>query len=221
MTRLLLVRHGETDWNADGRVQGHLDVPLNEAGRAQARRVAAALAGAGIAAVYSSDLSRAADTAASIAARVGLDVRRDPALRERHLGAWQGMTITEVARRFPDEYRCHREGVEFAPQGGETFREFQDRVCDAVDRIAALHEDQTVVIVMHGGPVKVFVLRLLAAPFTAHTLMRTGNTGITTVLRRDGRYVLESYNVTDHLRAERADAEEPDRESQLVTEMAL
>lgn len=197
-------------------------MPLNDAGKAQARCVAAALAGAGIAAVYSSDLSRAAETAGIIASRLGLAVRRDPGLRERHLGAWQGLTMNDVSRRFPDEYRCHREGVDFAPQGGETFRQFQDRVCGALDRIAAAHDDETVAVVMHGGPVKVFILRLLAAPFTAHTLMRTGNTGITTVLRRDGRYVLESYNVTEHLKSlDAGSRQEAERESQLVTETAL
>src|SRR5512142_825206 len=149
VTTLLLVRHGETDWNSDGRVQGHLDVPLNAAGRAQAARLADILASVPIDAIYTSDLSRASETASAIAARHGLAVHPDPGLRERLFGAWQGLSLDEVAVRFPEQYRLHREGAEFAPAGSEAFQQFQDRVCAAVERIADANEGRTVVITTH------------------------------------------------------------------------
>ena len=105
MTRLIVWRHGNTDWNAASRVQGQTDVPLNELGREQARAAAPLLAALRPDAIVSSDLRRAADTAAALAALTGLPVRADARLRERHFGQWQGLHLTEVAERFPDRVR--------------------------------------------------------------------------------------------------------------------
>ena len=102
MTEILLARHGETDWNSGRRVQGHTDIPLNAAGVEQARALAEQLAGEPLTAVFSSDLSRALDTARAVAAVHGLEVTVDPRLREKNFGTWEGLTDVEIAERFPD-----------------------------------------------------------------------------------------------------------------------
>ena len=129
-TTILLVRHGETDWNRDRRVQGHTDVPLNETGREQARALAGELAGEPLAAVYSSDLSRALETATIVAEPRSLAVTTLPALREKHFGTWEGLTDAEVLTRFPD---AHATGW----GDGETTEEMADRVLAAVREIGA------------------------------------------------------------------------------------
>ena len=143
-TTLLLVRHGETDWNLERRYQGHLDSPLNDAGRAQAGAVAEELAAEPVDAVYSSDLGRARATAEVIAARLGLPVQDDPGLREVDVGSWAGLTRDEVAQRFG----------EGTTHDGESREEHRDRIVAAVRRIAARHPDGCVVLVSHGGSIR-------------------------------------------------------------------
>ena len=139
MTTLLLVRHGETDWNAAGRLQGHTDRPLNVYGRRQARALADRLAGDGIQAVYASDLARARETAEILGARLGLDVVVDPDLREKDWGSWEGLTSDE---------RVH---VEFEGESTEAHRE---RVLRAVQRIVEAHPGERVAVVTHGGSLR-------------------------------------------------------------------
>ena len=139
MTTLLLVRHGETDWNAEGRLQGHTDRPLNDFGRRQATELAVRLAGEGADAIYTSDLARAMETAQILGARLGLSVVVDPDLREKNWGTWEGLTGDE---------RVH---VAFE---GESTEDHRDRVMAALRRIAARHPDQRVVVVTHGGSLR-------------------------------------------------------------------
>jgi broad specificity phosphatase PhoE len=139
VTTLLLVRHGETDWNAEGRLQGHTDRPLNETGRRQARELADRLAGERVDAIYASDLSRAKETAEIVGERLGLTVVIDPDLREKNWGNWEGLTGDE---------RVH---VEFE---GETTEAHRDRIVRAVRRIAERHPEQRIVIVTHGGSLR-------------------------------------------------------------------
>ncbi|MHB8648584.1 MAG: histidine phosphatase family protein [Gaiellaceae bacterium] len=139
MATLLLVRHGETDWNAAGRLQGHTDRPLNEHGRRQARALAERLAGEGIAAVYASDLARARETAEIVAARLGLPVATDPDLREKNWGSWEGLTSEE------------RLTVAFEGEATEAHRE---RMLRAVGRIAAAHPGGRILVVTHGGSLR-------------------------------------------------------------------
>jgi uncharacterized phosphatase len=150
-TTILLVRHGETDWNAARRVQGQTDRPLTERGRRQARALADALEDETFDAVYSSDLSRARDTAKAIAARRGLDVKLHPGLREKDFGTWEGLTDTEVLARFPEARRGHW-------GDGETPDELRERVLRSLREIAASHPGERVLVVAHGGPLRV-VLR--------------------------------------------------------------
>jgi 2,3-bisphosphoglycerate-dependent phosphoglycerate mutase len=154
-TRLCLVRHGETAWNIERRLQGHLDIPLNDAGQLQAQRTAARLAQYRFAALYSSDLARAWDTgkAAATQASPALEPAALPALRERHYGAFQGLTYDEVQRRFEIDYtRFTARELDFAlPGGGESLRAFAARVSGALGRIAERHAGTQVLIVTHGG----------------------------------------------------------------------
>jgi broad specificity phosphatase PhoE len=146
-TTILLARHGETDWNAARRVQGHTDVPLNERGREQARALADELRDEPLDAVYASDLLRAHETARIVAERKGLDVIVLPELRERHFGTWEGLTDREVFERYP-EARAGSWG------DGETRDEMSRRVLEALRRIAAGHPGGQVLVVAHGGPLR-------------------------------------------------------------------
>jgi broad specificity phosphatase PhoE len=139
VTVLLLARHGETDWNAEGRLQGHTDRPLNEHGRRQAAALAARLARERIDAVVASDLARARETAEIVAERLGLRVTLDPDLRERDWGTWEGLTASE------------RERVALASETGEQHR---TRILAALERIAARHPDGRVLVVTHGGSMR-------------------------------------------------------------------
>ena len=148
MTTILLARHGETDWNAQRRVQGHSDTPLNDRGREQARRLAGELAGERIDAVYSSDLLRAHETARIVAEQRALDVTAIRDLRERHFGTWEGLTDQEIFTRYP-------EVLDGAPWGdAETQDEMAERVLGALLRIAESHPDQRILVVSHGGPLR-------------------------------------------------------------------
>ena len=141
MTTILLARHGETDWNHEGRWQGWADPPLNDTGRAQARALAEQLEETPFDAVYASDLRRAFETAEIVAAPHGLAVVAEQGLREIDLGAWSGLTLSEIEERFPDGIR----------PDGETRPEHARRVLAAVERIARAHEGERILIVSHGG----------------------------------------------------------------------
>ncbi|AYH42811.1 histidine phosphatase family protein [Azoarcus sp. DN11] len=153
-TRLCLVRHGETSWNAEQRLQGHLDIPLNPVGEAQAAATAASLATVHFAAVYSSDLQRARQTATAITTRNrAAAVEFHDRLRERNYGAFQGLTYTEAETRFPDDYRRfkQRDPLFTFPGGGESLSEFALRVENVLADLAASHGGQQVLVVTHGG----------------------------------------------------------------------
>jgi probable phosphoglycerate mutase len=151
VTTLILARHGETDWNRDGRFQGHADPPLNERGREQARALAHALADDTLEAVYSSDLLRAHETAHIVAETKGLDVVVEPDRRERDVGEWSGLTLPEIEERFPEELRAFRErGASI----GESHEALSRRVVAAAERIAGAHPGGQVLVVSHGGALR-------------------------------------------------------------------
>lgn len=156
-TRLLVIRHGETDWNLDTRIQGHTDIPLNAKGRWQAQRLGEALADEGIHAIYSSDLQRARATADAIAQAAGVPLQIDAQLRERHFGQLEGKTPDEMAVQHPEELRRWRaREPSYGPQGGETLQAFYDRSVGAAARLAAQHPGQTIALVAHGGVLDCF-----------------------------------------------------------------
>jgi probable phosphoglycerate mutase len=148
-----LVRHGETDWNVERRLQGHIDIPLNVRGLAQAEATARSLAGMRFSALYCSDLARARQTAAAITRRLPMPEATDARLRERHYGMFQGLTYDEAARRHPEFYRrfTARE-LEFTfPERGESLHEFAERIRAALHEIALRHRGEHVLVVTHGG----------------------------------------------------------------------
>lgn len=153
MTRICLVRHGETDWNAERRLQGHIDVPLNPTGLAQARATAASLAQERFTALYTSDLARARQTAIEAARALALEVRPEPLLRERRYGAFEGLTYDEARSRFPDDYRRFEErDPAFAfPRGGESLEAFAERIRKALAALAGRHPGEQLLVVTHGG----------------------------------------------------------------------
>ena len=153
MTELLLVRHGETDWNRDRRFQGHADPPLNDAGREQARALADELAGERIDFVYTSDLVRARETAEIVAARLGAEVVVRSELREIDVGEWEGLTWPEIEERHPEGARSwHEHGQGWT--SGETYDQLAERIIAALRQIAEDHPTQSVLVVGHGGTVR-------------------------------------------------------------------
>ncbi len=161
-TVVVLIRHGETDWNVEGRYQGQADPPLNARGEAQAKALAERLAADGVrpAVVYASPLRRAWRTAEVVAHRLRVPLRPEPRLREIHLGAWQGVLASEIARRWPGLFhRWQTQPWQVRPPGGETLAEVQQRVLAAVDEILTRHAGQTVALVAHRLPLLFIKMR--------------------------------------------------------------
>lgn len=150
---ICLVRHGETRWNAERRLQGHIDIPLNDTGLTQAASTARSLDGLRFGAIYSSDLLRARQTASAIAGTRGQPLQTEPRLRERHYGAFQGLTYDEARARFPDAYErfTARDTEQPIPGDGESLICFAMRVTEALTEIAQRHAGEPVLVVAHGG----------------------------------------------------------------------
>jgi probable phosphoglycerate mutase len=182
------VRHGETDWNRDARIQGQSDPPLNETGREQARALTETLVGERIDAVYASDLRRARETAEILAAELGLPVVLDPDLRELDFGRWEGHTITELQALFPDAVERWQAGGENAWDGGETREAMAERVRAAVRRLASIHAGGQIVLVAHGGPVRVLLMDAegLAYPEQRRELRRIANCDLSKIAVENG-----------------------------------
>jgi probable phosphoglycerate mutase len=196
---LVLLRHGETDWNAEGRAQGHADVPLNERGHGQAAGVAPVLAGFGPARLWSSDLARAMQTAQHVAAATGLAIEPDARLREYDVGKRSGLTVAEFAAYFPEEHAswlAHEEGR--LVSGEETTEQVRARVVPALrDCLASLEPGETGVAVLHGACLMVGLMGLLNWPWDlSRTLQGLENCGYSVLSEdpRRGRLRLTSYN---------------------------
>lgn len=199
--RLLLVRHGESEWNASGRLQGQADPPLSKLGRRQAAHVAARLVDEGVEAIVSSDLQRAFDTANALAGSVRLEIERREDWREVDLGDWTGISREEVERENPEVWRRWRiEGIE-GWKGGETYAEAMVRVGGAISALASEHADRTVVTVTHGGSIRLAVCHLLGLPAAElGRIMSIGNASITEFLvEPDGTGRIVRLNDTAHL----------------------
>jgi broad specificity phosphatase PhoE len=199
-TRLILVRHGQTEWNRVRRVQGHTDTSLDKVGRAQAERVARRLEVEGIAAVYASDLKRAQETAQRIAAKRGLTVQTSPLFREAHYGLWEGMTVAEIEAQYPEAYRRWREDSlrNRAPEG-ETLEELQQRALAGAAEILHAHGGGPVVIVAHGGSIRSLICGLLEWPLASHRQLRLDNASISRIDFGPYGPTLTAFNDTCHL----------------------
>ncbi|KAF5451344.1 hypothetical protein F2P56_026457 [Juglans regia] len=198
---IVVVRHGETEWNADGRIQGHLDVELNDSGRQQASAVADRLSREGkISVVYSSDLKRALETAQIIATCCGgLEVIKEPDLRERHLGDLQGLVLREAAKLSPEAYRAflnHKTDQEI-PGGGESLDQLYERCTSSLERIGRKHKGERVVVVTHGGVVRSLYKR--ACP-NGRSRGKVLNTSVNILHLSDGdEWTIKSWGDVSHL----------------------
>lgn len=203
--RLLLVRHGETDWNAAGRIQGWTDVPLNDAGRLQARRLRERLRSVVIDAVYCSDLARTVETAyIAMSGRIDetAPLRVTRALREIRYGRWEGKTRAQLAaaghNRWFSAWVSGRPCP--TPPGGESREEVDGRLERFLSAIFPRHALETVLVVSHGGPLRLLVARLLGRPVTGWGRVRQANAALTEVIIEPGRpAAFVRVNDTSHL----------------------
>ena len=183
VTHLIAVRHGETAWNTEARIQGHTDIPLNGTGLWQAQRVGEALAGRDIDAIYSSDLQRAWLTAQAIGRSTGVAVQADRRLRERHFGELEGLTHDEIHARWPEQaLRWKQRDPDFGPTGGEALRDFHARCVGALLHLAQRHLGQTVVIVAHGGVLDCFYRAANGIDLSAPRAWTIGNATLNRLL---------------------------------------
>ncbi|MHB0913997.1 MAG: alpha-ribazole phosphatase [Armatimonadota bacterium] len=200
MGKIYLIRHGETAWNKGGAYAGSTDIPLNDTGRRQAEMLAERLTN--LDAVYSSDLSRARDTARTIAERSGLDVQEFAGLQEVNYGEWEGVSEAEIAVRYADLYQAWRENpAEVSTPNGESFGAVRDRAMAVFSRIAREHADEEIAIVAHKSVNRVILCELLGMEVNSYRRIAQENVCINTISYRDDRFVVESVNDRCHLNA--------------------
>ena len=199
-TRVFALRHGQTAWNAAQRIQGHVDIPLDDTGRWQAQRLAQALAGEGIAAIYSSDLERAHATAQELAGVTGLAVCALASLRERAFGRFEGATHAEIEQRWPeDAARWRRREPGYGPGGGEPLDEFFARSVNAVSQLAALHPGQAIAVFAHGGVLDCLHRAAMRLGLDAPRTWQLGNASINRLLYTGEGWTLVGWNDAAHL----------------------
>jgi broad specificity phosphatase PhoE len=202
LLRLYLVRHGETVWNREGRVQGHTDVPLSAEGVEQARRMAARFDGERIDAVWSSDLGRARTTAAAVAGPRGIDVVATPLLRETMLGEWEGLTEPEVVARGDGDAWIHwrHDPKVHRPPGSEPLEDVWTRMLRVVSEIRAAVPSGSVVISGHGGSLRCILCDAIGAPLSSLNRFALENTSISLIEYTEHRTWVRFVNDTCHLR---------------------
>ena len=201
--RVLLVRHGETVWNQENRWQGQADTPLSQTGYDQARQLARRLQNEErpIRAIYTSDLSRARDTADILGQVLGVTPLETAAWREMDIGTWSGLTTSEVATRHAEEWARLRQGEDLPRGGGETFAEFQGRLVQSSQRFIRDHRGEQIIVVTHGGAVRAFLLHCRGLDMNQFgQIEKIGNTGISEVsLFPNGETEIHTINSIVHL----------------------
>jgi probable phosphoglycerate mutase len=211
MTSVLLIRHGQSEGNAERRFGGHTATPLSALGRKEAEATARALSREAITAIYSSDLRRAVETAAPLAHALDLELTQTGAFRERSVGRMEGLTFEEAAQKFPDEYAALlRRDFDHVLPGGESYRQMLDRAADELDRAIARHRGGTIAVFSHTGTISILALHLMGAldaPALRPVWLATDNCGIARIqLRADGFVRVNAINDTRHLTGLRGDA---------------
>lgn len=202
ITRIVAIRHGETAWNAESRLQGQLDIPLNARGERQAAVLADALRDEGLAAVYASDLGRSWQTAQALAGPLGLPLQPETGLRERCFGVLQGHTYAEIDARWPALARRWRvRDPDFAPEGGESLRHFQARCLATVARLVLGHAGQTIALVSHGGVLDSLYRAANHLPLDVPRTWLLGNAVINRLLHTPQGLSLVGWNDGAHLDA--------------------
>lgn len=199
-TQLIIVRHGETEWNIAKIRQGHLDSALTGKGMAQAKALGQRLARERFSALYSSDLGRAVQTAQEIANVTGHEIITDSRLRERHLGIFQGLNAEEINERYPEARRLLRtKGPDYVIPEGESMRQQVARNMIFLDEIARKHAGESVVVVTHGGVVSGFFRHTLAIPLDAPRRFEFVNAGVNVFIHEDGNWMLLTWGDISHL----------------------
>ncbi len=201
LTRIIAIRHGETAWNVDTRIQGQLDIPLNDNGRWQAERLGRALAASeDIDVVYTSDLLRAWETARAVAEATGAPLHTDEGLRERGFGSFQGKTFTEIEATMPEEARRWRQRDPFwAPPGGESLTAMRRRVIETLHALASRHVGEQIVMVAHGGVMDLLYRAATGQELQAPRTWQLGNTAINRLLWSPEGLSLVGWSDTSHL----------------------
>ncbi|MBR1580715.1 MAG: alpha-ribazole phosphatase [Selenomonadaceae bacterium] len=200
MTKLILIRHGETEWNARHMFQGHSDVELAPEGVHQAHLLAAHFPVELINAVYSSDLHRARMTAEIIAEKFNFELRLDQRLREASYGNWEGRSFEELALAHPNEFKTFfLDPDAFTPEGGERFADVQTRAMAALNEIVNAHPHQTAVVVTHGGIIRTLIAAVLGMPLKKMWAIKQFNTAVNILRCDEGNYSVELLNSVEHL----------------------
>lgn len=200
LSRLVLIRHGETAWNFDGRLQGHEDVPLNDVGRVQAHALGARLSGEAIHALYASDLVRAFETAQRIGATTGHTVARDARLRERHLGVLQGMSKAVAEETLAEVYAGYKsDDPDYVIPGGESARQFAARVVACIDELARRHAGQCVAVVAHGGVLDQVYRHAAGLPLCGPRAFTLLNASVNYLAFEAGQWRLGEWGDVSHL----------------------
>jgi probable phosphoglycerate mutase len=204
-TRIIAIRHGETAWNVDTRIQGQLDIGLNDTGRWQAHRLALALAGEPISAIYSSDLFRAWDTARAVSNAAGKQVETHEGLRERGFGVFEGKTFTEIESTWPEEAtRWRKRDPAWAPSGGESLIDMRERITRTASELAARHAGEQIVLVAHGGVMDLLYRAATGQDLQAPRTWQLGNAAINRLLWTPEGLTLVGWSDTRHLEDEGA-----------------
>ncbi len=198
----MLIRHGQSTWNRERRIQGQLDPPLSEEGRWQAQRLGRRLAGRRFTGFYSSDLKRAFETSAAIAAATGAQPKPDESLREIYLGEWEGLRTDEIAERFPEAWTSWVEEPDWdvVPRG-ERAADFESRVAAAIDAIFQRHEHGEVLVVTHGGVIQIALQRIVGNRSHGLFPFKIQNASLSVLERRNGRVMIAGVNDIAHLEA--------------------
>jgi probable phosphoglycerate mutase len=199
-TRLCIVRHGETAWNAEHRVQGQLDVPLNAIGQAQAQAAAKILSQEKFDAIYSSDLTRARQTADPVASFHSMEIRLDKDLRERHYGIFERLTYAEVKVRYPEDYaRFDARDPEYAFRTGESLKDFSARSIAIVSKLAHAHPGQSIVVFTHGGVLDMLYRHITGFPLSAERKFGIPNAGLNRIEMTAAGWQIRIWADTAHL----------------------
>ena len=209
-TRLCIVRHGETAWNAEHRVQGQLDVPLNSIGQAQAQAAAKVLAREKFDAIYSSDLSRALQTAQPTATLFSLKVLAEKDLRERHYGIFERLTYAEVKTRYPEDYaRFEARDPEYAFRTGESLKDFSARSIAVISRIADQNKDQRILVFTHGGVLDKLYRFVTGLPLSAPRDFGIPNAGLNRIELTPAGWQIRAWAEVAHLDGALDDLQDP------------
>jgi alpha-ribazole phosphatase len=199
--RIIFVRHGETEWNASLRYQGHANIPLNDRGRAQARAAAKRLESYQVSTIYTSDLARAAETADTIGEQLGVTPIPMAELREIHVGQWEGYTPEELYRRFPDHMAEYdRDPARTVRIGGESYAQLQDRALVALNHIREAHRrDETILVVSHGGTIRAVLCHVIGLDLIHFGRMWLDNGSFTELRLGSNGWRLVRLNDAAHL----------------------